>query len=388
MKKRDGALKMQKALPLEDMKSGIYTDKYFTRSRQILEKEGINPIVRYQVFARKDGTVKGVDEAVSFIKDMVGDKATIYALNDGYDYTKGEALMKIEGHVQDLVELETVYLSIISDALTEDTIDMNKIRTNAREVVQAAEGKPVFYFGARHFHWSFDEEISKICKEESFAGCSTDVGAKAWNAEGIGTIPHALILSYAAYMHENGIEGNPTVEAVKGFDKYIDSEVPRIDLIDTFNQEIDDSIASAEAIDDLAGVRIDTAGENYSQGSEDIILPDLNVPEKYLRGKGVTIAGVWALRRALDESGHENVKITVSSGFNSEKTKAFVAADKVYYDIYDRSLFDAVGTGSLLPGITMATSDIVAYFNTTEQKWIEHAKTGRSEKPSDKLTMK
>lgn len=379
---------MQKALPLEDMKSGIYTDKYFTRSRQILEKEGINPIVRYQVFARKDGTVKGVDEAVSFVKDMVGDKATIYALNDGDDYTKGEALMKIEGHVQDLVELETVYLSIISDALTEKTIDMNKIRKNAREVVQAAEGKPVFYFGARHFHWSLDEEISGICEEEGFAGCSTDVGAKAWNAEGIGTIPHALILSYAAYMHENGIKGNPTVEAVKGFDKYIDSEVPRIDLIDTFNREIDDSIASAEAIDDLAGVRIDTAGENYSQGSEDITLPDLDVDEKYIRGTGVTIAGVWALRRALDESGHENIYITVSSGFNSEKTKAFVAADKVYKEMYGKSLFDAVGTGSLLPGITMATSDIVAYFNTTEQKWIEHAKTGRGEKPSDWLTMK
>ncbi len=46
-----------------------YTDKYFLRSKQILEAENINPVVRYQVFARQDiKSLVGVNKAVDFIK--------------------------------------------------------------------------------------------------------------------------------------------------------------------------------------------------------------------------------------------------------------------------------------------------------------------------------
>ena len=43
-----------------------YTDKYFLRSRQILEKEGLNPWVTVQVFFRNGpGTIAGVGEAAA-----------------------------------------------------------------------------------------------------------------------------------------------------------------------------------------------------------------------------------------------------------------------------------------------------------------------------------
>ncbi|MBU1704298.1 MAG: nicotinate phosphoribosyltransferase, partial [Nanoarchaeota archaeon] len=229
-----------------------YTDKYFTRTRDILEQLRINPIVRYQVFARQPGLVKGIDEAVGVIKDTVGDKARIWALREGSQYASKEPLMKLEGHVQDLVELETIYLGITSGALT-GSVDMHDVRRQAGAIYQAAQGKPLLYFGARHFHYSLDQEISGICAEEGFKGCSTDAGAQAWDTKGQGTTPHALILSIAAYMQENNIVGNPTVEAAVAFDRYINPAVPRIILIDTFNREVDDSLATARALPTLSG---------------------------------------------------------------------------------------------------------------------------------------
>jgi len=46
-------------------------------------------------------------------------------------------------------------------------------------------------------------------------------------------------------------------------------------------------------------------------------------------------------------NGCENLEITVSSGFNAEKTEAFVAADKVYQQMHNKPLFDNIGTGSI-----------------------------------------
>lgn len=360
------------------------TDKYFLRSKQILEAEEINPIVRYQIFAREDiGDLVGVDQASEFVKEVVGDRARVYSLRDGMEYASGEPIMKIEGRAQDLIDLETVYLEILSGNLT-GPIDMRGIRGKARAVVQAAEEKPVYYFGARHFASELDEGIVKICQEEGFAGCSTDIGAKAWNSKGIGTIPHSLILSYVAHMKEEGIQGNPTLVVAKAFDRNIDSRVPRIVLIDTFNREIYDSIRTSRNIPNLFGVRIDTCGENYSQGSREVKLPELDVDPKYLRGKGVTIASVWALREALDNSGFGNLEITVSSGFNEEKTTAFVEADKAYEERYGKPLFDSIGTGSLAKPV-MTTSDIVAYYSERQEQWLPLSKKGREETLSRSL---
>ncbi len=355
-----------------------YTDKYFLRSKRILEAEGINPVVRYQVFARQNiPTLEGVDEAVHFIRDIVGDKVKIYSLKDGQEYTAKEPIMKIEGKVQDLVDLETVYLGILAGRFTEE-IDLNEVRKKARAVKQAARDKPVLYFGARHFHYNLDDQLSKICQEEGFVGSSTDIGAKAWNAIGIGTIPHALILSYTAYMQENRIMGNPTVEASKGFDRNINKKISRTTLVDTFNREINDSIATAKAVPSLKAVRIDTCGENYTEGSREIVLPNLDVNQKYVKGKGVKIASVWAVRRGLDEKGLEHIGLTLSSGFNAEKTAAFMEADRVYQDMYGKPLFQCIGTGSLAKPV-MTTSDIVAYFSERQNKWLPLSKKGRDE---------
>ena len=361
-----------------------HTDKYFLRSKQILEVEEINPLVRYQVFARQDiDSLSGIGEAVEFVKSVAGDRTKVYALRDGMEYVSGEPIMKIEGRAQDLIDLETVYLEILSGNLT-GLINTMDVREKAKAIIQASEGKPTYYFGTRHFHYNLDEELSRICQEEGFAGCSTDIGAKAWNSKGMGTIPHSLILSYTAHMKEGGMFGNPTLETARAFDRNIDSRVPRTVLIDTFNREISDSVETAKNLTNLSGVRIDTCGENYSQGSREVELPELDVDSKYLDGKGVTIASVWALRGALDKFGFGNLEITVSSGFDEKKTAAFVKADRSYQERYGKPLFDSIGTGSLAKPV-MTTSDIVAYYSEREEQWLPLSKKGRGETLSKSL---
>ncbi len=362
------------------------TDKYFPRSRDILKAAGVNPIVRYQVFVRKDiGNLRGVDEGVDFIGGEMGDKAQIYALRNGQEYFNGEPILKIEGRAQDLMDLETMYLSITSGALT-GPVDLGALRVGARAIYKAAEGKPVYDFSARHFAPELIPEIARICQEEGFAGTSTDAGAKAWGDVGLGTTPHALFLTYKAYMEQNGIEGNPTIEAAKAFDKYVERGVSRTFLGCTFNRELSDIVDVAKAGIPVSGTRIDTCGENYTEGSLDIELPELDILEKYKQGRGVSIASVWGLRKGLDDADLGSLGLFVSSGFNAEKTAAFVEADKVYQEMHGKALFDAIGTGSFgMKNLVMTTSDICAYFDENKGLWVPNSKVGRAELLSDRL---
>ena len=53
--------------------------------------------------------------------------------------------MTIEGDYSEFAHLETVYLG----CMARRTLVMR----NVREVVEAARGKPILYFPARHDHW-------------------------------------------------------------------------------------------------------------------------------------------------------------------------------------------------------------------------------------------
>ncbi len=87
------------------------------------------------------------------------------------------------------------------------------------------------------------------------------------------------------------------------------------------------------------------------------------VLKKYWEGNGVTVEGVYALRRALNGAGHENVGITLSSGFsNPEKVKAFNDGEKKY----GVKLYDAIGAG-FLDGPRTFTADIIAVGETAEE---------------------
>ncbi len=365
---------MQATLP-ED--HSVYADKYFLRSKQILEAEGLNPYVRAQVFIRKGpGTVYGVDEALAILdkySDLTKNNGVVFAKKDGDSYESGEALMFIDAQVQDIVELETMYLGVIAAETTRfndgvSKVDLEAVTKRMSEVVKAAEGRPVIYFGARHWDFREDAAIANAAIAGGAIGASTDIGAGTVGKLGQGTIPHLLENVYAYYYGKD----NAVVEATKAFDRVIDKSVPRIALIDYNNKEVDDSVATAKALDGrLAAVRVDTCGENVAQGalssltgeeakawkSEGLYLPEANDPDsKFWAGTGVTVTGVYRLRKALDEAGFPDVQIVLTSGFGDpNKVKAFVRAEEKL----GVKLFDSLGVGGVYEPCRTSTMDVV-----------------------------
>jgi len=395
-----------------------FIDKYFLRAREILKAEGLNPWIRAQVFIRKGpGKVAGVDEALEIINgcsDLVETPKSLHAtsslkrgvsldfgsaqepehapdfsprvldnggrvfsLNEGDVYEPAETLMVLEGRADDLIDLETIYLGVLSAETTKANdghgVDTDSVRKNMAEVVEAAEGRPVSYFGARHWRYDEDAAITRAAFEGGATSASTDAGAATFGGVGMGTIPHALENVMAAkYGYENAV-----VESTKAFDRQMDKKIPRIALVDYANKEITDSLATARALNgNLYGVRVDTCGENIPEEGVD-------GDRKYWEGRGVTVTGVYALRKALNKDGFEDVKMFLSSGFGKpEKVRAFVDAEKEL----GMKLFDALGVGGVFES-RMATADIVGV-GEFESSLREMAKVGRAYRPNPRLELR
>ncbi len=384
-----------------------YTDKYFLRTNQILEADGLDPLVRAQIFIRKGpGELFGMDEVLTMLKKYTkffenGGKA--YAKNEGDNFQGGEALLILEGKVRDFIELETMMLGALSRDSSKyndgvSAVNPEEVRERMSMVVEAAQGRPVIYAGARHWGYEQDKAISLAAFTGGALDASTDAGAETFNKKGVGTIPHALEVIYAwKFGRENAVK-----EATLAFDRVIDSNVPRVALVDFNNREIDDALATAQAFRDLGkelyAVRVDTCGENIAQGAllgekepkaaewlekyADTSLLNESAPyAKYWYGRGVTVTGVYALRKALDQAGFENVKIILSSGFGkAEKVKAFVQAE----ELLGVRLFDALLAGEVWNGGRIATMDLVAV-GESAQDLKPMSKVGRPYRPNPKL---
>ena len=55
-------------LPVEKMRAGYYSDKYFVRTREILIADGHRPHVTMQVFGKQHALLGGMDEAIAILK--------------------------------------------------------------------------------------------------------------------------------------------------------------------------------------------------------------------------------------------------------------------------------------------------------------------------------
>ena len=333
-----------------------YSDKYFLRAKEILKGESCHFLVTVQVFVRNgNARIYGLKEAQEIIQKY-GEHVSlrIWSLKDGDHFDPSEPVMVIRGSIQRLIDLETMYLGVISARTTlendKQDINLKQIEENMGKIVDLVGDKPVSYFGARHWSWDRDADISRACLNAGAANCSTDIGAATVNEKGIGTIPHSL---EAIYHKKFGLD-SAVVESTLAFDAAMPKDVPRIALIDYANHEIQDSIKTAEVLEDygnkkLDGIRIDTCGENIIQSG--MHMDD----SSFWFGKGVCISGVYNIRKALDYSGFDYVKIILSSGFgNPDKVKAFVDAEK----ILKTKLFDGLGVGGVFHS-RMATADIV-----------------------------
>ena len=135
-------------IPVEKIKSGWYSDKYFVRTQEVLLKDRHHPIVTMQVFCRRQATVCGLDEAIAVLKlcSKPPGRLKIFALFDGDDVMPWEPVMHITGDYASFCHLETIYLGIIARRTS--------VATAVKKVVQAACGKQVLFFPARFDHFS------------------------------------------------------------------------------------------------------------------------------------------------------------------------------------------------------------------------------------------
>jgi nicotinate phosphoribosyltransferase len=336
-------------LPVERMREGYYSDKYFVRAREILVSDHYSPRVTMQVFGKAEGFLGGMDETIAILKLCSGDwkQLEVHALYDGEPISSWESVMTIEGPYTAFAHLETLYLGVLSRR--------TRVGTNTRLVVDAARPKTVMFFPARHDHWLVQTGDGYAAHIAGAIGVSTDAQASWWGSSGIGTVPHALIAAY----------GGDTVLATRKFAEYTDPAVQIITLVDYENDCVRTSLDVARALGSkLWGVRLDTS-EMMVDAS---IVPQLGT----FRPTGVNPQLVWNVRRALDKEGFSHVKIVVSGGFTVEKIRSFEEAGVPV---------DSYGVGSsLFGGRFDFTADIVMVEGKAQSK------RGREFRPNPRLT--
>jgi nicotinate phosphoribosyltransferase len=351
-------------LPVEKMRDGYYSDTYFNRAREILERDHYHPRVRMQVFQRNISVLCGIDEAIAILKLCSGrhdgsrwrdgwNQLDVRALFDGDRVEPFETVMTIEGDYDLFAHLETPYLGVLSRR--------TRIATNARAIVDAAGGKDVLFFPARFDHHLVQTGDGYAAYISGALGVSTDANAEWWGSRGMGTVPHALIAAYSG----------DTVLATKKFAEYIDPEINVISLVDFDNDCVHTSLAVARALGNrLWGVRLDTSGTLVDAS----VIPQMGT----FPPTGVNPQLVHNVRDALDAEGFDFVKIVASGGFNPARIEAFERA---------RVPVDAYAVGSAFfdgNGIFDYTADIVAI--TEHGVWRECHKVGRPERPNPRLT--
>jgi nicotinate phosphoribosyltransferase len=304
--------------------SGETSDVYFVRTREILEKEGINPVVTMEVFPSRDGILCGMREVQALLDRALPQGSEVWALSEGDTMDRKEVVLRITAPYQSFGVYETAIVGILAHS--------SGWATAARECADAALGINVISFGARHVHPSVCGVMDYAAVVGGCASCSSIVGARLAGVPAAGTMPHALIL----------VMGD-TARATLAFDRHMPPDVPRISLVDTFKDEAEESVIVAQAMQGrLSGVRLDTPAE---------------------RG-GVTADLVKEVRARLDLAGFTEVTIFVSGGIDPERIRYFRE---------NGAPVDGFGVGSYISGARPI--DFTADLHEVEGKPI--AKRGR-----------
>ena len=326
-------------------------------TKSLLEAEGEHPHVTMQVFQKQDSILGGIDEAIAILKTCSGraeggewisgwDELVVHALHEGDRVSPRETVMTIEGDYSLFAHLETVYLGSLARR--------SLIMRNVAEVVEAARGKQIFYFPARHDHWLVQTGDGWSAHVAGAIGVSTDAQASWWGGRGMGTVPHGLIAAY----------GGDTVKAALKFTEHYHKDMNITVLVDFDNDSVRTALAVAEALGDrLWGVRLDT--------SEMLVDRSLFEEMGNFYPNGVNPRLVEKVRGALDAAGFTGVKIVVSGGFTVARIREFEAAGVPV---------DAYGVGSsLIRGQNDFTADVVLLNGRPS------AKFGRAYSPNPRL---
>src|ERR687892_1645701 len=335
-------------LPVERIRAGYYSDAYFNFTRKLLVDTGHHPSVTVQVFQKQNSVLGGIDEAIAVLKLCSGDwsELEVHALHEADEIEPWEPVLQIDGDYALFAHLETVYLGVLARR--------TRIMRNVRGVVEAANGKPILFFPARHDHWLVQTGDGWAAHVAGAIGVSTDAQASWWGGRGGGTVPHGLIAAFG---------GDTPVAARKVADPFA-ADMKLTLLVDFDNDSVRTALEVADALGDrLWGVRLDT--------SERMVDRALWHEMGDFKPTGVNAVLAERVRSALDAAGHGRVRIVVSGGFNAAKIREFEGLG---------APVDAYGVGSsLVRGENDFTADVVRVAGR------DCAKAGRAYRPNPRL---
>jgi nicotinate phosphoribosyltransferase len=355
--------------PVGEADVAAWTDQYFRRTRQIVERFG-DSRVTYAVFMRRP-VISAPRLAIEWLTKAMAARGAAVTVDlqrpEGKWVGAGEPIVYLTGQLSQLSEMETLFLMKLGPA----SVAAFNAYTMCADLPKVA----FLAMDARHCAGTEMAELMAYAASVGSARARRKVGAKGFvgNATdatahyfgqpgGLGTMPHALI----------GYAGS-TLRAAEMFDTLWPDQ-PMTVLVDYFGREISDSLEVARRFPERAAqgtlsLRLDTPGSRYIEGLDPTVsyaILERHVPEatrgyrteeelRHLVGAGVTAAAIWRLREALDEVGFPKVQIVASSGFDPRKCRVMAEAE---------APVDVIGTGSYLPARwseTYATADIVEY---------------------------
>ncbi len=313
----------------DDILSGKITDIYFLRTKEIVKRYGLsNALVRMEVHLGKlpkgyDWAVyAGLEEALAILSKR---DLTVYSLPEGTLVKSNQPVMIIEGRYYDICELETPVLGVLRHATS--------VATKTARFKRLLMNKILLYFGLRGAHPAIAPMLDRAAYIGGADGVSGAFNEEYIGVKPMGTMPHALIILF-----------NDQAKAWKAFDEVVEKEVPRIALIDTFDDERNEALLAAKVLGrKLFGIRFDTPRSRRGD------LRELITEVK------------WVLKL----NGFDNIKIVVSGGVSESVV------------IKLRDIVDAFGIGTSItyPKPVDMSMDIVEVFK--EGKWVPLSKRGK-----------
>jgi len=368
------------------------TDKYFTKSREVVEKFGDRE-ASYGVFLRRR-TICAINPAIEVLHECYPADSTPLRITRLYEegafVPDEKPMFTYTGSFAALLELETLILQRVGvacvSAYNAHKMAMNLSKTAFIDMhARHSTGDDMTRLAA--YGASVGTRMAKLAGAIGFIGSSQDLTAPYYGLEqGLGTMPHALI----------GYAGS-TLRAAQMFVETHPRDNLTV-LVDYYGREYSDSLEVCrwwfnEVLPkDRNGtrrlsIRLDTHGERFAEGldferSVEIVANWLHVPNEYeavryvmgeeafdadtlnitkdrvrrvLFGTGVSVASVIKMRQTLEGAGFGAARIVASSGFNLFKCKMFGNA---------RAPVDVVGTGSFIPETyaeTFSTADVFMY---------------------------
>ncbi|MEM0203337.1 MAG: nicotinate phosphoribosyltransferase [Archaeoglobaceae archaeon] len=276
----------------EDIAKGLTTDKYFIWTEKVLKTKGVNPKVVMEVTTSEWGIFAGLEDVLSLLEGLPVD---VYAMPEGSLFFPHEPVLTIVGRYLDFARFETAILGFLCHA--------SGVAKQSFKFKLASGDKKIFSFGTRRAHPAISAMIERSALIGGVDGVSNFIAEKYLGVESVGTMPHALIISFG-----------DQISAWRAFDEVVDEKVPRTMLIDTYYDEKTEAVMAIENVKRVNAVRLDTPSSR--------------------KGKFKKI--VEEVRWELKIRGREDVKIFLSGGLRLE-------------DVIElRDVADAFGVGTAI----------------------------------------